>query len=153
MVFPPAAAAIGPFVAGPLIGGLLGQAFGVAGGFGQARLQRNEREDAERRRRLREYILPRIDAARRSSLDDLTQRLRDETKALTRAMDQELTLNASSLEGSRARLQQARIRTAAANDARLREVERRLEEYKDMYRALAEMRYRIDGLGQAGARA
>ena len=153
LVFPPAAAAIGPFVAGPLIGGLLGQAFGVAGGFGQARLQSHEREDAERRRRLREYILPRIDAARRSSLDDLTQRLRDETKALTRAMDQELTLNASSLEGSRARLQQARIRTAAANDARLREVERRLEEYKDMYRALAEMRYRIDGLGQAGARA
>ena len=125
----------------------------MAGGFGQARLQTHERQDAERRRRLREYILPRIDAVRRISLDDLVQRLRDEVKALTRAMDEQLGLDASSLEASRARLQQARIRTAAANDARLREVEHRLEEYKDIYRTLAEMRYRIEGLGQAGVRA
>ena len=153
LVFPPAAAAIGPFVAGPLIGGLLGQAVGVAGGYGQASLQRHDREDAERRRRLREYILPRIDAGRRRSLDDLAQRLRDETKALTRAMEEQLALEANGLEDSRARLQQARIRTADANDARLREVERRLEEYKDIYRTLTEMRYRIDGLGLTGARA
>jgi exonuclease VII large subunit len=84
-------------------------------------------------------------------MDDLTQRLRDETKALTRAMDEQLALDASSLDASRARLQQVRTRTAAENDARLRKVERRLEEYKDIYQTLAEMRYRIEGLGQAGA--
>jgi hypothetical protein len=151
LVFPPAAAAIGPFVAGPLIGGLVGQAAGVAGGFGQATQQTHEREAAERRRRLRGYILPRVDAARRNAMDDLTQRLRDETKALTRAMDEQLALDASSLDASRARLQQVRTRTAAENDARLRKVERRLEEYKDIYQTLAEMRYRIEGLGQAGA--
>jgi len=150
LVFPPAAAAIGPFVAGPLIGGLLGQAVGVAGGVGQARLYQHEREDAERRRRLREYVVPRIDATRRSSMDDLSQRLRDETKALTRAMDEQLALDASSLEASRARLQQARTRTATANSTRLREVEHRLEEYKDIYRTLAEMGYRIEGLGRSG---
>jgi Dynamin family len=153
LVFPPAAAAIGPFVAGPLIGGLLGQTVGVAGGYGQARMQRYDREDAERRRRLREYILPRIDGVRRKSLDDLAQRLRDETKALTRAMDEQLALEASSLEASRARLRQAWIRTAAANDARLREVERRLEEYKGIYGTLNEMRYRIEGLRLTGDRA
>jgi dynamin family protein len=153
LVFPPAAAAIGPFVAGPLIGGLVGQAAGVAGGFGQARMQTHEREDAERRRRLRGYILPRVDAARRNGMDDLTQRLRDETKALTRAMDEQLALDASSLDASRARLQQVRTRTATENDARLRQVERRLEEYQDIYQTLAEMRYRIEGLGQIGARA
>ena len=125
----------------------------MAGGFGQARMQTHEREDAERRRRLRGYILPRVDATRRNAMDDLTGRLRDETKALTRAMDEQLALDASSLDASRARLQQVRTRTAAENDARLRKVERRLEEYKDIYQTLAEMRYRIEGLGQAGARA
>jgi hypothetical protein len=144
------ATAVGPFVAGPLIGDLLGQAVGVVGGFSQARLQSQERKDAERRRRLREYILPRIDAARRGSLDDLTVRLRDETEALTRAMDEQLVLDANSLEASRARLRQARIRTAAENDARLHEVERRLEDYDAVDRTLDEMRHRIRSLGQTG---
>jgi hypothetical protein len=147
-VFPPAAAAIGPFVAGPLIGGLLGQLSGVLGGYNQARTQNRERTDAIRRRVLREHVMPKIDSTRRGSLDDLNQRLRDETKALTRTMDEQLALVVSSLETSRARLQQVRVRTAAENDARLREVERRLGDYDEIYRTLAEMRYRIEALGR-----
>ena len=144
------ATAVGPFVAGPLIGDLLGQAVGVVGGFSQASLQRQERKDAERRRRLREFILPRIDAARRGSLDELTVRLRDETEALTRAMDERLALDASSLEASRARLRQAGIRTAAENATRLHEVESRLEDCDAIDRTLDEMRHRIRGLGRTG---
>lgn len=149
-VFPPAAAAIGPFVAGPLIGGLLGQLAGVVGGRGQAKAQKQEKDDAERRRVLREHVLPKIDSVRRASLDDLNQRLRDERKVLIREIEEQLALTATSLEESRMRLQQARTRTAAENAARLRQVERRLEDYEEIYQTLAEMRHRIEGLEPPG---
>jgi hypothetical protein len=146
-VFPPAAAAIGPFLAGPLVGGIMGQLAGVVGGFGQAKRARQDREDAERRRRLREYVLPRIDSMRRASLDDFDQRLRDEAKALSRTMDDQLRSTIGSLEASRARLQEARVRTVAENEERLREVQRRLADYAGVYEALTATRRRIEGLG------
>jgi len=149
-VFPPAAVAIGPFVAGPLIGGLLGQLAGVVGGMGQAKTQKQERDDAERRRVLRDHVLPKVDSIRRASMDDLSQRLRDESKTLVREIEEQLALTASSLEESRARLQQARARTAAGNAARLRQVEHRLEDYDEIYQVLAEMRHRIEGLELTG---
>jgi GTPase SAR1 family protein len=149
-IFPPAAMAIGPFVAGPLIGGLLGQLTGVVGGMGQARTQNRDREDSERRRVLRDHVLPKIESIRRASIDDLNQRQRAESKALVREIEEQLALTASSLDESRARLQQARARTAADNAARLRQVERRLEDYEEIYEVLAEMRHRLEGLQPGG---
>lgn len=149
-VFPPAAVAIGPFVAGPLIGGLLGQLTGVVGGMGQARGQREERENAERRRVLRDHVPPKVESIRRASMDDLNQRLRAESKTLVREIEEQLALTSSSLEESRARLQHARARTAAENAARLRQVEHRLEDYDEIYQVLAEMRHRIEGLELTG---
>jgi len=149
-VFPPAAAAIGPFVAGPLIGGLLGQLVGVVGGRGQAKAQKQEKDDAERRRVLRENILPKLDSVRRASVEDLNQRRRDETKVLIRQLDDQLQQSVTSLEESRARLEQARARTAAENATRLRQVERRLEDYEEIHQALAETRHRIESLEPSG---
>jgi Dynamin family len=149
-VFPPAAAAIGPFVAGPLIGGLLGQLVGVVGGRGQAKAQKQEKDDAERRRVLREHVLPKLDSVRRASVEDLNQRLRDETKVLTREIEDQLAQRVTSLEESRARTAQARARTAAENAARLRQVDRRLEDYEEINQTLAEMRHRIEGLEPSG---
>jgi len=149
-VFPPAAAAIGPFVAGPLIGGLLGQLVGVVGGRGQAIAQTHERQDAERRRLVRQQVLPKIDSIRRASAEDLNQRLKDESKVLIREIEEQLALTASSLEESRMRLQEARARTVAENAARLGRVERRLGDYEEIYQTLAEMRHRIEGLEPPG---
>ncbi len=152
LVFPPAALTIGAttLVYGTVIGGLAGQLIGVVSGRNHARLQKQESDAAERRRKLREYVLPRIDSAHRSSVDNLTQRLRDETKALTRAMEEQLAHTASSLELSRLRLQEVRARTSTENEARLRQVEHRLESYNTIYVTLAETRNRIDDLAEAG---
>jgi hypothetical protein len=66
-------------------------------------------------------------------------RLRDEIKAVPRAMDEKLAPEASSLDASWARLQQVRIRTAADNDTRLPEAVRRVEDYDAIDRTLHEM--------------
>jgi hypothetical protein len=148
IVFPPAAIPVlGVFVAGPLIGGVAGHVTGMIGGYLTGKQQNLQQEEAERRRRLREYALPRIDAARRVSVEDIDQRIANETNALTAALDEQLSLAARRLEESRARLQQARLRTAAENAARLREVDTRLHEYAEVDRALARARHTVEALG------
>jgi len=149
IVFPPAAVPVlGVFVAGPLIGGMVGHVAGMIGGYLTGKQQNQHQEESERRRRLRDYALPRIDAARRVSLEDIDQRIADETNALTAALDEQLSLAARRLEESRERLQRARTRTAADNAARLRDVETRLREYAEIDRTLARARHAVEVLGQ-----
>lgn len=150
LVFPPAAAVIGPFVAGPLIGGILGQMFGMVGGYTQATQQYQEQEDAKLRQRLREHVIPKIQSTAAVSLEDISQRLGDETRVLTAALDDQLSREARQLEEKRERLQQMRARTAAENVARRREVEARLQKYGEIDRALVRARLKVETLGTDG---
>ena len=147
LVFPPAAAVIGPFVAGPLIGGVFGQMFGMVGGYRQATQQNQEQEDAKLRQRLREQVIPKIQATATVSLEDISQRLGDETRALTAALDGQLSSEARQLEDGRERLRQVRARTAAENVARRREVETRLQKYGEIDRTLVRARLKVEALG------
>lgn len=149
IIFPPAAVPVlGVFVAGPLIGGTIGHMLGMIGGYSQGKQLNHQREETERRRRLRDYALPRIEATRRVSLEDIDSRVADEGRALTAALDEQLSLAARRLEESRERLQQARSRTAAQNTARAREVEVRLRSYAEVDRTLARVRHAVELLGK-----
>lgn len=147
LVFPPAAAVIGPFVAGPLIGGVLGQLFGMVGGYRQASQQNQEQEDAKLRQRLREHVIPKVQSTASVSLEDINQRLADETRALTSALDAQLSREARQLEDKRERLARARASTAAENVARRREVQARLQKYGEIDRTLVRARLKVEALG------
>jgi hypothetical protein len=147
LVFPPAALPIGVFVAGPLVGGVLGQMLGMVGGYRQATQQNLEQEDAKLQRRLREHVIPKIRATAETSLEDMRQRVEDETRALTSALDEQLTREARQLEDKRERLHQVRARTAAENAARVREVAARLQKYGEIDRTLVRARLKVEALG------
>jgi len=150
LVFPPAAAVIGAgLVAGPLIGYVAGHLFGMYGGWRQAKEQGQREDDAKRRERLRNAVVPKVEAARQASLEDLRVRVIDETRTLAKALDEQLTITAQQLEASRDGLQQTLIRTAAENEARQREVESRVAAYAEIDKALARARLKVEMLGQA----
>ncbi|HEX4094444.1 MAG TPA: dynamin family protein [Trebonia sp.] len=147
LVFPPAAMAIGVFVAGPLVGGVLGQLLGMVGGYRQATQQNQEQQDARVQKRLREAVIPKIRATAETSLEDMRQRVEDETRALTAALDEQLTREARQLEEKRETLRRVRARTAAENAARVREVAARLQKYGEIDRALMRARIKVEALG------
>jgi len=150
LIFPPAAAVIGAgLVAGPLIGYVAGHLFGMYGGWRQAKEQGQREDDAKRRERLRNAVVPKVEAARQASLEDLRVRVIDETRTLAKALDEQLTITAQQLEASRDGLQQTLIRTAAENEARQREVESRVAAYAEIDKALARARLKVEMLGQA----
>jgi hypothetical protein len=80
-------------------------------------------------------------------MEDIGQRLGDETRALTIALDAQLAREARQLEDKRERLEQARARTAAENVTRRREVEARLQAYGEIERTLVRTRLKIEALG------
>jgi DNA-binding protein H-NS len=71
----------------------------------------------------------------------------DETRALTSALDEQLTREARQLEDKRERLHQVRARTAAENAARVREVAARLQKYGEIDRTLVRARLKVEALG------
>jgi len=151
LIFPPAAVFIaGGLMAGPLIGFVGGHLFGMYGGWRQARQQAQLEDDAKRRQRLRDAVLPKVEAARQVGVEDLRQRVIEETRTLTKALDEQLTITAQQLEASRDGLSQALIRTAAENEARRREVEARLAAYAEIDKSLARARLKVEMLGQGG---
>jgi hypothetical protein len=152
LVFPPAALPIGVFVAGPLVGGVLGQLLGMVGGYRQATAQNLEQEDAKLQRRLREHVIPKIRTTAETSLEDMRQRVEDETRSLTAALDEQLTREARQLEDKRERLHQVRARTAAENSARVREVAARLQKYGEIDRTLVRARLKVEALGTSEER-
>jgi Dynamin family len=148
-IFPPAAALIGAgLMYGPVVGFVGGHLFGMYGGWKQAKEQAQREDDAKRRERLRAAVVPKVEATRQVSLEDLRLRVIDETRALAKALDEQLTMAAQQLEASRDGLQQTLVRTAAENQARRRAVEGRLATYAEVDKALTRARLKVETLGR-----
>lgn len=150
-VFPPAAVFIGAgLMAGPVFGFVGGHLLGMWGGWRQAKEQAAREDHAQRKERLRAAVVPKVEAVRQVSLEDLRLRVIDETRILAKALDEQLTITAQQLEASRDALQQTLIRTAAENEARRREVDGRLAAYAEIDKTLARARLQVEMLGQGG---
>ncbi|HEU5352912.1 MAG TPA: dynamin family protein [Actinocrinis sp.] len=154
-------------VLGGLVGGVIaivslpvGALIGLVGGLMGWRVgsREAERNAAENRRRehvaaLRDQVLPQIESARRQTERDLSDELRDQTRALTSALEDHIALLTESLGASVDALKAARSTTARERPARINTLTKLLAGYARLQEEIEALRARADQVAdQAGGR-
>ncbi|WP_405654834.1 dynamin family protein [Streptomyces sp. RK9] len=141
---------IGNYV-GAVIGGVLGHIAGWFGGRQQAQAEEEDRRGRQLVARLRERVLPMLESGRRQVDQDFGGQLRDCSRELARALEDQMNAQADVLAESVRRLQETRRGTAKERAERLPVVRRRLAEVDGVRRRSRALRERVVGLG-AGPR-
>lgn len=129
------------------IGGPVGAAAGAVVGFfvgvfqGRKHQKRNAEDEARRRyvADLRDRVLPKLNSARSRAVRDFQQTVRDYTRGLIAALEDETKAKGESLAASVKRLKEARERDAKDRPAQEKEL-------RDQLAELAQARMRLDGL-------
>ncbi|MCX4762010.1 dynamin family protein [Streptomyces sp. NBC_01275] len=137
---------IGPWIGG-FVGSLIGQFAGMIGGSRQDRADEEARAARERTRRLKESVLPVLDSGRRQVEQEFNGHIRDSSRALANALEDQLAAQAETMAGTVRRLQEVRRSTARERAERLPVVRRRLAALDPVRRRSQDLRRRVARLG------
>jgi hypothetical protein len=143
-----AGALIGTFV--PIIGTAVGAVVGfVVGLFGGRRHQRRGAEEQRRRAYiadLRDNVLPKLDAGRRQLNRDMSDQVRDYSRALLRMLDDNVEAKGESIAESIRLINEAKQRDEAGRVAQERDLLRRQQELDELRAELETTRARTNEL-------
>lgn len=143
-----AGALIGTFV--PVIGTAVGAVVGFfVGLFGGRRHQQRNAEEQQRRAYiadLRDNVLPKLDAGRRQLSRDMSDQVRDYSRALLRMLDDNVEAKGDSIAESIRLLNQTKKRDEAGRAAQERDLSRQQQELDELRAELDHLRVRTSNL-------
>ncbi|MFJ8013891.1 dynamin family protein [Streptomyces sp. NPDC096339] len=133
-------------IVGSIVGGLLGQIAGWFGGGRQAQADLEARRNKEYATRLKERVLPMLESSRRRVEQDFSHQVKDCSRALAAALEDQLGARSEALRATLQRLEKTRAATARERAERLPLVRRRLAELERIGGECRELRERVERL-------
>lgn len=138
---------VGTFL-GAVVGGVIGQVFGWFRGGREARRLAEERQQREQIAHLRTEVTNMIDSSRRQAERDFGNQVTDCTRAMTKALEDQIAAALESQQESVRRLADLKKRTAQQRAERSDMLHAQADRYSALLKMLTALRDRVGGLGR-----